>query len=198
MASASCSLIVCSSNSGDLPCEFIVGGDGCADGTVAVFGDDQFHRLVVFLSHVVVGVPVEEDDDVGVFFDGAGFAQVGHERAFVVPLFDGAAELGECDDGAVEFARHCFQVFRDLGYLQMHAAAFILRMDEGQVVDENDGFPVRMRMDHLADVHVDFRDCLFAAVEEVNVRFREPADCTRPFRFLFFIKHRVGIAHAQS
>ena len=75
-----------------------------AGGAVALFADDDFGYAGFggfFL--VVVVVAVDEHDDVGVLFDGAGFAQVAHHGAFVGALLDAAVELREGDDGALQF-----------------------------------------------------------------------------------------------
>ena len=87
-----------------------------------MFGDDDFGFVVGFgvglgvLVAVVVAVAVDEGDDVGVLLDGAGFPKVGEERlAVAAALLRGAGELGERDDGDVEFFGECFEATGDGG-----------------------------------------------------------------------------------
>src|SRR5690606_13120855 len=70
--------------------------------TVAVFADDQLRRAARFAVRVVDLVAVDEQDQVGVLLDGAGFPQVRQQRALVAALFQGAVELGQGDHRAVE------------------------------------------------------------------------------------------------
>jgi hypothetical protein len=69
--------------------------------------------LAVFVA-VVVAFAVDEGDDVGVLFDGAGFAEVGEERLLVAAaLLGGAGELREREDGDVQFFGERFEAARD-------------------------------------------------------------------------------------
>jgi hypothetical protein len=67
-----------------------------------VFADDDFGLALVRRVFVVDLVAVDEQDHVGILLDGAGLAQVGHDRALVGPLLEGAVELGQGDDRDVE------------------------------------------------------------------------------------------------
>ena len=73
-----------------------------ADRAVAVFADDEFgdiRRYEIWFVHMVIVYAVEKHDKVGVLLDGARFAEVGKDRAWVVATGDGAGELSEGDDG---------------------------------------------------------------------------------------------------
>jgi hypothetical protein len=66
-----------------------------ADGAVALFGDDDFGDPLFLGLFVVDLVAVDEGHEVGVLFDGAGFAEVGELGAVVAGVLFGAArELG--------------------------------------------------------------------------------------------------------
>ncbi len=89
---------------------------------VALLGDDDFRLafgfgvgLAVFVA-VVVRLPVDEGDDVGVLLDGAGFAEVGEHGFFVAAaLLGGAGELAQGDDRQVEFFGEGFEAAGDGG-----------------------------------------------------------------------------------
>ena len=83
--------------------------------TVAVLGDDALGQIVVFAVLIVVVVPVEEHDDVGVLLDGARLAQVGEHGALVGAALRSAGELGEADHRHIEFLGHDFQGPGDVG-----------------------------------------------------------------------------------
>jgi hypothetical protein len=75
-----------------------------AGGAISVFGDDDLRDP----PHPVLGVvvidfiAVNEDDEVGVLLNGAGFTKVTHHGPFVGSGFDPTVELTEGNDGNVE------------------------------------------------------------------------------------------------
>lgn len=75
--------------------------------------------FVVFLFGPGVVGAGEESDHVGVLLDGAGFTQVGKHGALALALFDGSVELGENDDGDVEFLGDAFETGGDFGDLDL-------------------------------------------------------------------------------
>src|SRR5215210_6297027 len=82
---------------------------------VPVLREDQLRDpLAVGLVAVVVLVPVDEADQVGVLLDRARLPQVGEDRPLVVPLLDGARELREREDRNLEVASEDLQRARDL------------------------------------------------------------------------------------
>lgn len=99
--------------------EFLDEGErDVAGGSVSVFGDDEFGEAFVFFPFlIVVGVvflAVEEADHVGVLLDGAGFPEVGHAGG-AAALFGAPVELGEDDDGDLEFLGDGFEACGDFG-----------------------------------------------------------------------------------
>src|SRR5471030_2172174 len=64
-----------------------------ADWAVALLADDDLGFALVGTLAVVDLVAIDEQDQVGVLFDGAGFAQIGHDRALVVARLEAAIEL---------------------------------------------------------------------------------------------------------
>src|SRR5690606_40491147 len=73
-----------------------------ADGAVALLADDHLGDALVLGILVVDLVAVDEQDDVGVLLDGAGFPQVGIHRALVGALLHIPAELGQGNHRAAE------------------------------------------------------------------------------------------------
>src|SRR5579859_5873662 len=67
-------------------------------GSAAVLGDNEVSLAGPGGFLVVVVVPVQQDDHVGVGFDGAGFPQVSELWAFVGAGLGAAVELGDGDD----------------------------------------------------------------------------------------------------
>ena len=100
---------------------------------MALLGDDDFGqpedllRLVLpfrelvgffrvrLLVGVVIFLAVDEQHDVGVLFDGTGFAQVGELGPLVVALLHGTAELGQGEHRHLQFLGQCLQAAGDLG-----------------------------------------------------------------------------------
>ena len=119
----------------------------CADGPVALFADDHlggavnprhpflpFRQLVKFvvrgfLPLGVILLSEDKHDDVGILLDGSRFTQVAQLRAFVVAVFDLAAQLAERDDGDVEFLGDGLEALGDLGNLI--DPVFIIRSARG-------------------------------------------------------------------
>src|SRR5215207_8402669 len=88
-----------------------------AGGAVAMLGQEHLGEALVGRVVVVVLVPVDERDQVGVLLDRARLAQVGEDRTLVVSLLDGARELAHGQNRDVEVAREDLEVARDLGNL---------------------------------------------------------------------------------
>ncbi len=89
-----------------------------------MFGDDHLGESLRVLSFgVVVLVPVDEHDDVGVLLDGARFAKVSEPRTFVFPRFEGTVELRHGDDRDVQFSGQVLQRPADLGDLLLAVLA---------------------------------------------------------------------------
>jgi hypothetical protein len=87
---------------------------------------------------VVVGLAVDEHDDVGVLLDGTGVAQVGELRDGWVARFDGTRELRQGNDRDVEFAGQTLQATRDFGdFLLAAVRAAGAAGDELEVVDDD-------------------------------------------------------------
>ena len=60
---------------------------------------------------------VNKHHDIGILFNGAGFAEVGKPRPFVIPFVYFAGKLGKRQHRNIKFARHGLQPagkFRDL------------------------------------------------------------------------------------
>src|SRR4051812_27427234 len=93
-----------------------------AGGAVALLGDDQFckavdplhvarpfamavedlgivalHRLLGLARRDIIFLAEDEEDDIGVLLDRAGFAKIGKLRPLVLALLDRAAELRQRD-----------------------------------------------------------------------------------------------------
>src|SRR4051794_8222467 len=87
---------------------------------VPVLGEDHLGEALAVRLLVVVLVPVDEGDEIGVLLDRSGLAQVGEDRPLVRALLDRARELRQRDDRDVEVAREDLQRAGDLRYL-LHA-----------------------------------------------------------------------------
>ena len=146
------------------------------DGTVSVFGDDDVDN--VFVGRVGFGAvfAVEEHDDVGVLFDRTRFAQVGELRHLVGARFDGARELGEREDGDIEFAG---ELFESAGYFgnfldAVVAASSAAPFHELEVVD-NDEPELMFRLE-AARHGAHFHNIDRAGVVDKDRRFAQGAD----------------------
>ena len=64
-----------------------------AGGAVTVLADDAFGHAFFVGIGVVVFITIHKHNQVGILFDGAGFAQVGHHRAFVGAGFNSTRQL---------------------------------------------------------------------------------------------------------
>jgi hypothetical protein len=113
------------------------GEAGGAGGAGAVLGDDDLGGASVGGVGVVELVSVEEHDDVGVLFEGPGFAEVGQHGAFVGPGFQRSGELGESDDGDVEFAGELLEAPSYLGYFELAGLVGCVGGHQLQVVDDD-------------------------------------------------------------
>ena len=86
---------------------------------VALFRDDQLGvPSVSELVRPVVFRAETEDDDVGVLLDGAGFAEIAHDRALIFAPFDRPVQLAQKDDRTREILRELLQSLADAGYFQ--------------------------------------------------------------------------------
>jgi len=80
-----------------------------ANGAVALFGDNDFALIIVGFGAVVVSsggivaLAVQEENDVGVLFDGAGVTQIAQQRTLVGAGGVGTAELRAGHDRDFEF-----------------------------------------------------------------------------------------------
>ena len=105
---------------------------------MALLADDDFgdavhlvHQVLPFLMFAGVGagffpreiifLAVDEEHHVGVLLDGAGFAQVGQLRAFVVTVFNLAGKLREGHDGDGQFLGQRLEAHGNFRHL-LHAA----------------------------------------------------------------------------
>src|SRR4051794_12538299 len=81
-----------------------VGQRHLAGGAVALLGDDDLDDAVVLPRLVAVG-PVQHHDGVRVLLKRSGFSQIRQARSMVLPIFRGAIDLGQGDDGNAQFPR---------------------------------------------------------------------------------------------
>ena len=124
------------------------------------------HREL-FLCHVLADDVVVEElpDEVGVLLDAAGFAQVAEARAALgvtAAGFGVSVELGEDDDGEVQFFGEGFEAAGNFGDFEL---AVVLgaaggRAQELQVVDE-DRLDVVLRFE-AAGFGAEFENGMFA------------------------------------
>ena len=92
-------------------------GEGdIAGSAISVFGEDEVRFAFIFFlilgAFGIVGLSVEEADHVGILLDGPRFTEVRHAgdaEGGSGPAFWTTVELGEDDDGDVEFLRDGFQ-----------------------------------------------------------------------------------------
>lgn len=68
-----------------------------AGGAVTLLADDDLGDITVgvVLSLIVDGIPVNEEDDVGILLDGAGLTKVRKLRTFIGPVFKAPVEPGK-------------------------------------------------------------------------------------------------------
>ena len=105
-----------------------------------MLGDDDFGDVLPVGFLFVVVLAVQEHDNVGVLFQGAGFPQIGEHGALDLPRFYAAGELGEGDDGDFEFPGQRFEGagdFRNL-LLAVVAASHAAPLHELEVVDDDE------------------------------------------------------------
>src|SRR5207249_858933 len=107
-----------------------------AGGAVALLGDDQLDGAFV-LPGLVHFRAVQEDDGVGVLFEAAAFAEVGEARLAALAVLGAAVELGQCDDGDLQFAGEELEPAGDSSDLLLPALFAVVRLDELQIVDKN-------------------------------------------------------------
>src|SRR5437588_233546 len=84
------------------------------------------------------GVPGQGPPDVGILLDGAALAEVGHAGAAILAALDGAVELRQGDDGHLQLSGQRLEPPADLGDLLLAAVARILRLDELDVVEDDE------------------------------------------------------------
>ena len=146
------------------------------DRTVSVFGDDDVDD--VFVGSVGFGAvfAVEEHDDVGVLFDRARLSQVGKFRHLIGARFDGARELGEGENGNIEFSGELFETagyfgnFLDTVVAVSSAATF----HELEIVDDNESeFVFRLE---AARHGAHFHDIDRTGIVDENGCFAQSAD----------------------
>ena len=108
---------------------------------VAVFGDDTFRQVGVGGVLVVVALPVEEHNDVGVLLDGARLTQVGEHGPLVAAALIGTGELAEAENGDVQLLGHDLQGPGDVGDHLLAVFSIILppagRLHQLEVVDDD-------------------------------------------------------------
>ena len=107
---------------------------------VAILGDVEHGDSGLVVGVVIVGT-MQEQDDVGVLFDRTRLAQVGHAWLFVFAGFDRAVQLGQGDHRHLERAGQRLQTPADLGDLLLPAVARVFRIDELNVIDEDQPDP---------------------------------------------------------
>ena len=105
---------------------------------MAVFGDDDLGDALFRGDFLVVFVAVEEHDDIGVLFDGAGIPEVGEHRAFVGAVFGSAGELGAADHGDLQFLCHELESPGDIRHFLHPVVLMLLALHELQVVDDDE------------------------------------------------------------
>ena len=76
---------------------------------MTVLGDDALRHALVLGVFVIVFVPVQEHDRVGVLLDGAGFPEVGQNRPLVGAALHRTGQLAQADYRHVQLLRHDFQ-----------------------------------------------------------------------------------------
>ena len=112
-----------------------------AGGAVALLGDDEFGFGAIFFGQVglvKIGA-IDEEDYVGVLFDGARFAQIGELRLALFAL-GCARELAQHDYRNFQFLCETFQRARNAGnfFLAICSAAGIRGYDELQIIDDHE------------------------------------------------------------
>ena len=76
-------------------------------------------RHILFLTlPVVIGVPVEEQYNIRILLNGAGFTQVGEHGTVILPAVRPSGELGQSDHRYIEFLCHDLEPSGDLRDLQ--------------------------------------------------------------------------------
>ena len=84
---------------------------------------------------------MDEHNDVGVLFNCAGFAKMAQAGTVVFRHFGHTVKLGQAQDRDVEFAREPFKTPRNLSDLLLTGIKLIIRLDEAEVVDNNEAQP---------------------------------------------------------
>src|SRR5207244_1332447 len=79
---------------------------------------------------------VDEHHDVGVLFDGAGFAEVGQLRAALF-AFGCARELAEDEHGKLQFLGKTFEAARDAGNFFLTIVEAAATGDQLKIIDDN-------------------------------------------------------------
>ena len=108
-----------------------------ADSSVSVLGEYEFAPVFV-----VVFAAANEQDHVGVLFDGSRFSEVGElgspHSAFGGPCLDGSVELGKEYDGYFELLCYDFCHAGGGGYFLLAVVMVVVgaHVDELEVVDE--------------------------------------------------------------
>src|SRR5687767_1191331 len=83
---------------------------------ISVLGQHDFRNTLLGLVFpVVVLGPVNEDDEIGILFDGTRVPQIRENRpALATALLGGAGELGQGDDRNLELPREGLERTRDV------------------------------------------------------------------------------------
>ena len=102
-----------------------------------MLGNDQVGLAGIGIL-VVLGGPVDEDDDVGVLFDRTAFAKVREDRALVGTQLRGARELRDADHRQIQLAREDLQAAADLADLLDPVDSRVLRPHQLHVVDDHE------------------------------------------------------------
>src|SRR5262245_47232457 len=120
---------------------FEVGQGDLAGRTVTLLGDEDFQGAFVLAGFVELGT-MQEHDSVGVLLNGSRFAKIGEARLVVLPIFQTTIELSQRDDRYFQLAGKEFQSPRNLGHLLLPVVTTVVRIDQLQVVNENDADPM--------------------------------------------------------
>src|SRR5450830_1421069 len=97
---------------GKLPQE---GKANTADRAVTLLTDDNFGGAFVWRIRIVNFIPVNEQNNVSILLDSAGFTQVGHHWTFVRALFQRTVQLGQSDHRTIQLFGEALQASRNFG-----------------------------------------------------------------------------------
>ena len=107
---------------------------------IALFGDENVGHVALFGSGVKVKEigAIDENDDVGILFDGARLAKIGELRTAFIAFWC-AGELAEDENGDLQFLSEALQATGDAGDFFLAGIEAAATGDELKVVDDEEG-----------------------------------------------------------